>query len=129
MSKYPQEFPSEEATHLYEMVTAGTLQDNLAHAAHDAWWVSGYLMKFTVGEPDNHGAAPTEASAAEEFNNALVPAQKEQLQKLSVLAGITPEDLVLPGADPQGILDNIDWKKLITTMQYIVQALQLLKLI
>jgi hypothetical protein len=129
MSKYPQEFPSVEATHLYEMVTNGTLADNLAHASHDAWWISGYLMKFTIGEPDNHGAAPTEASAAEEFNNALVPIQKAQLQNLSCLAGLTPEDLTQPGADPEGILKNIDWKNLMTNIQYIIQALQLLKLI
>lgn len=128
MSHYPQEFPTEETTHLYEMASTGTLRDNIPHATHDAWWVSGFLLKFSVGEPDNHGAVGDVDS-----NAAIVAAcnlkQLEQLQSLSVLAGITAEDLAQPGADPSGILDNIDIDNLLTKIQKIVALLKMLGLI
>lgn len=128
MSHYPQDFPTVEAQHLYEMASTGTLRDNIAHATHDAWWVGGFLAKFAVGEPDNHGAAG-DVDPAEEIKAACTPEQYAQLQSLTALAGITVEDLLLPGDNPEGILDKIDITKLLEKIQTIIALLQALKII
>lgn len=130
MSHYPQEFPTVEASHLYEMASTLSLRDNIAHAVHDTWWVGGFLAKFAIGEPDNHGAALLdEASAAEHLKNSVTPEQYAQLQSLSVLAGITTDDLALPGEGPEGILDKIDVNNLIANIQKVIALLKMLGLI
>jgi hypothetical protein len=134
MSHYPKEFPAQEAQHLYEMASTGTLRDNIPHALHDTWWLTGYLAKFTVGEPENHEQFGSSSYANLEVSvdaatNALVPAQKEQLAKLACLQNLDVVDLTPPGADPEGILDNIDINTLFQRIQQIIQMLQLLKLI
>ena len=129
MSHYPQVFPTEEAQHLYEMVSTGTLRDSIPHATHDLWWVGGFLAKYAVGEPDNHGAAPTEVSAQEAIAADCTPEQLASLQNLSVLAGITAEDLAQPGEGPEGILDKIDFNNLLGNIQKVVALLKLLGLI
>jgi hypothetical protein len=129
MSRYPQTFPTEEAQHLYEMASSLSLRDNIAHAAHDTWWVGGFLLKFAVGEPDNHGAIPNEASAEEAIKAECTPEQYAQLQSLSVLAGITVDDLMQPGEGPEGLLDKIDINQLLANIQKIVALLKMLGLI
>ncbi len=126
MSKYPQTFPTEEAQHLYGFVSTGTLRDNIPHAAHDLWWVGGFLAKYAIGEPDNHGSMgdPAEAIKAD-----LSPEELACLQQLSVLENVTASDLAQPGDDPGGILDNIDFANLLAKAQQVVAFLKLLGLI
>jgi hypothetical protein len=129
MSHYPVAFPTVEAQHLYQMVSSGTLRDNIPHATHDLWWVGGFLAKYAVGEPDNHGAAPTEESASAAIAADCTPAELVDLQNLSVLAGLTIDDLAQPGQDPAGILDKIDLNNLLSNIQKVVALLKLLGLI
>lgn len=130
MSHYPKQFPTEEAQHLYQMASTGTLRDNVAHAVHDSWWVGGFLAKFAIGEPDDHPEPGSEnVDPAEALKAACTPEEYQDLQNLSLLAGITADELAQPGADPQGILDNIDIAKLFTNIQKVIQLLTLLKVI
>lgn len=124
MSHYPPQFPTEEAQHLYQMASTGSLRDNIAHAFHDAWWVGGFLAKFAVGEPDNHGQF-----GAEEFAATVTEEQWNDLAKLSCLAGITVDDLTLPGEAPGALLDNIDIAKLMVAIQTVVTFLKALGII
>lgn len=115
MSHYPKQFPTEEAQHLYQMASTGTLRDNVAHAVHDSWWVGGFLAKYAVGEP---GALPSTNPI-----ETLTESEKTDLANLSVLAGVTYDDLAQPGEDPGRLLENIDMKKLLANIQQIVSLL------
>jgi len=119
MSKYPAEFPAVEAKRLYSLVSAGQLRDNIIQATHDSWWVAGYLAKYAVGEP---GELPTSADASNTLA-MLSEAEKTDLANLSVLAGVTYDDLAQPGENPGKLLDNIDMKKLLANIQQIVSLL------
>ena len=115
MSKYPAEFPAVEAKRLYSLVSAGQLRDNIIQATHDSWWVAGYLAKYAVGEP---GALPSTNPI-----ETLTESEKTDLANLSVLAGVTYDDLAQPGEDPGRLLENIDMKKLLANIQQIVSLL------